>query len=463
LRDLQEWLEEKLGDSFSERQTKKQLNCINEHETILESIPYEDYENLKDYFNLPAEEPSPLKSLGLYWELNVRNYRFNLKAFYYVGYWWISKEEKVYVRVSPKVFKNGYGIDFAGVLKEILEDGEILDVIYKDLIGDNPSRQLIHFDFNAPLIPLKDDAEEHIVFTILSFIYILEKIVKKGLKRDYVKVRENLNSRLRGKLIVKETLQRNFLRGNLTRVICNFYRYSEDSLENRILKTTLIQVKKFLFSEAGKILRSSNVEEKVSFLLHGFEKVKTVVVNQYDFQRVKYSPFYQEYKQALLLAKVILQRLGFDPFSHLEGDNKNNLVVPYCINMPLLFELYAYKWLKEKFLGREVIYQKSFYDSSGKEYIPDFLIKKSDENEGIIADAKYKYIENNDPSREDKQQLSLYGRLKELRKFIGIEEDKEPEIWFLIPTFDSNRGKEEIKSFSKMFKIFINLPKKRYE
>ena len=192
MRDLQEWLEEKLGDSFSERQTKKQLNCINEHETILESIPYEDYENLKDYFNLPAEEPSPLKSLGLYWELNVRNYRFNLKAFYYVGYWWISKEEKVYVRVSPKVFKNGYGIDFAGVLKEILEDGEILDVIYKDLIGDNPSRQLIHFDFNAPLIPLKDDAEEHIVFTILSFIYILEKIVKKGLKRDYVKVRENL-------------------------------------------------------------------------------------------------------------------------------------------------------------------------------------------------------------------------------------------------------------------------------
>ena len=71
MRDLQEWLEEKLGDSFSERQTKKQLNCINEHETILESIPYEDYENLKDYFNLPASASPKVILVSSFTDFNI--------------------------------------------------------------------------------------------------------------------------------------------------------------------------------------------------------------------------------------------------------------------------------------------------------------------------------------------------------------------------------------------------------
>jgi hypothetical protein len=110
---------------------------LTEHCVVLDNIPYEVYKELKDYFNEePKEyfgESNPNKSLGLYWELsNLNDKPFSLKAFYYVGYWWVSKEEKVYVRVAPKRDKNK-SIDFLAVLKELFEDDEILQWIYEHL------------------------------------------------------------------------------------------------------------------------------------------------------------------------------------------------------------------------------------------------------------------------------------------------------------------------------------------
>ena len=456
MKNLQRWLAEYIATLEGNE------NPITEHDVILKNVPYEvfqEFPKLKEYFNAEPKgylnEPNPNKSLGLYWELNnLEEVNFKLRAFYYVGYWWVSKEERVYIRVAPKRYRNK-AIDFLAVLKELLEDDEISQLIYNHLDGKNFSRKLIHFDFEGPLIPLEDEAEEFFIFTIFSFLYFLEKILRKGLKRDYVKVSENLHSRLKGKILIKETLQRNIFKGNLTRNYCSFYQYSEDILENQILKTTLVQIHKFLLTSSANFLKNSLLEEKVGFLLRNLKNVNTAIVNTSDFQKVSFSPLYKEYKPALILAKAILKRLGLNPFSPIEEVIETNLIVPYWINMPLLFELYAYKWLKQKFEKNTILYQKEFKTSAGK-FIPDFLVVKTHSNPAIVADAKYKYIERS-PNIEDLKQLSLYGRIKDLKTYLGLSEKEEPKLWFLIPSMETEKN-EKVENFTNVFKILIKIP-----
>jgi 5-methylcytosine-specific restriction endonuclease McrBC regulatory subunit McrC len=440
-KSLVEWLKEKEIEVKNEAKEE-----IEEHLPIASNITIEIFQELKDYFPFKTEniKVDPTKSLGLYLEVK-ENSTFTLKTYYYVGYWWVSEEEKIYVRVAPKK-RGGKRINFVKVLKEILEDDYISGIVSKSMDSKDYSRRLFSFNFSSSPIPVDNDSEELTVFAILNFVYLLEKIVKKGLKKDYVRRTVELNSRVKGKLVVKETTK-NFLRGTLTKPVCNFYEYKEDNLVNIILKTALVQIKNFILSSKGKFLqRIPELERKVAYLIWSFENVSFKAIKEKDFKKVRVSPFYPEYRKALSLAKIILQNLGFNPFSSME-DFSVCEVFPYFINMPLLFELYALKKIKERYGKNAVHYQPKFKCSKEGNFIPDFLVEVEDEI--TVIDAKYK----EEPLKEDIQQLSLYGRLKDIRK-----ENVEPGIILLMPSFGDNEKEINSNCFHKVKLWYIKIP-----
>jgi len=118
LKPLVEWLKGlNRDDSKSEDEKIKVLTeKIDEHSAIAFIASGVKVEKLQNYFPFETEnmKVNPTKSLGLYLKIN-ENSTFTLKAHYYIGYWWVSEEEKIYVRIAPKK-RNGKKVDFVKVL-----------------------------------------------------------------------------------------------------------------------------------------------------------------------------------------------------------------------------------------------------------------------------------------------------------------------------------------------------------
>jgi len=175
-----------------------------------------------------------------------------------------------------------------------------------------------------------------------------------------------------------------------------------------------------------------------------------------DFSKIKHSPFYKEYKEALRLSQMIFKRLGFTLNSHL---SKNNYIPPFSIDMPELFERYVEVKLREKYPDIIDGNRDKKFELSMR---PDFLLP----SKNMIIDAKYKYwyakTNENIDFKEDYQQLSLYGRANKIRKRILLEDNKEARLLFIYPKIE---GQECIKendnyesNFNNIFKCGIEIP-----
>ena len=125
-------------------------------------------------------------------------------------------------------------------------------------------------------------------------------------------------------------------------------------------------------------------------------------------------------------------------------------VPPYIINMPKLFELYVWSKLKER-------YKRIYYQYNARGDIPDFLV----EDKSLIVDAKYKYIDGNNPDSEDIGQLSRYGRNRIIRDIVlgkRYVENLEPRLIIVYPTFDRSVICSKIKSYYKIYKVAVPIP-----
>ena len=145
-----------------------------------------------------------------------------------------------------------------------------------------------------------------------------------------------------------------------------------------------------------------------------------------DFAKIKHSPFFKEYKEALKLAQMIFKRFGFN----LNSKDTNTIKIPpFYINMPELFERYVEVKLRSLYKNDLVA---GYGKKNGNSYIfglrPDFIVK----NRKLIIDAKYKYWFENEISdnnfKKDFQQLSLYGRVGSMSITFLIDLSGEIEL-----------------------------------
>jgi 5-methylcytosine-specific restriction enzyme subunit McrC len=374
-----------------------------------------------------------------------------LRANYFIGYRWTDEKYENYIYVAAKEDKDTkYKANYL----------EMFLTCMNDPIVSKKMENTYKIFFDEPWIKTQENENYITPLIVLHFLHTIKKISCKGLKKGYVKVTTNLTSKVKGRILINQTIKKNHFKNRPDKTVCSHQVFTINCIENKIIKTALVQCGKHL-SDIGQ---NETISKLLKQNLNVFELVDTEEVFESDFSKIRHSPFYKEYKEALRLAKMIFKRFGFT----LNGDNGDKVykTPPFYIDMPELFERFV-----EVKLRREPQYQydliPGYSQDNGTSYRwglrPDFVVK----NKKTIIDAKYKYwIESCNgchKQKDDFQQLSLYGRDNEIREVIGLEDNEEAKLIFIFPTFketdDSFIMKDALRDFSNIINIGLTIPR----
>ncbi len=370
---------------------------------------------------------------------------------YFVGVDWI-KEEELAVQVSPKM-NDGFEIDYVRMLNEALAEPDNMEHL-KDLLT-------IRFDKPSICISQKQDLLS--IFLITEYLNILQRIVRKGLKKSYYRVEENLNNKVKGHILVSRTIQRNLAKGCITDNVCRYQVYDIDSPENRILKKALSFCRKQL--EVYKYaLDTTSLEQKVRNAKPYFEMVGDEISVK-SMKTFRGNPVFKEYYKAVEFAQLLLRRFSYD--ITLVGKSEID-TPPFWIDMSKLFELYVFGNLKKIFTEKKEIqyHIKAHYQEL------DFLLNPKEWPEPYVIDAKYKprYKKCGGIIIEDARELSGYARLSSIYRKLGLNEDTAPPIKCLVVYPDQEKEEgftftrteepdfDKVSGYVRFYKLGIRLP-----
>jgi len=370
---------------------------------------------------------------------------------YFIGADWISEGEQA-IYVEPKISGASSKTDYLKMLFSALKHSEI----------SNFTNELFEIKWGSKLIEINQQQDLLTPLLVVQFLRIVQRIVRKGLKKSYYKVEHNLNGKVKGKVLVSKSIKQNLVKNKLLYTYCSYDEFGVNGLENRLLKKALVFVLRYLPSM--KNLNCDTYTENVfRFINPAFESVSEEV-SLFDVKFTKTNVFYKEYDEAIKLAKLILKRFGYNITNI---DKETISTPPFWIDMSKLFELYLLGYLKDKY-GSDVHYQ--FNANYGN---PDYLLN----NDRIVADAKYKTYYNEplrgqaqwkrDSIASDVRQLSGYSRDKAILYEFGISEEESlkfvPECLIFYPDQTTSEDlfeneKKEIIEFSNIYKQPIRLP-----
>ena len=367
---------------------------------------------------------------------------------YYVGVDWIKENERA-IYIEPKLNRDGNQTDYLKMLFTALAHSEVA----------NHTEDLFEVKWDKPEIKIQQQQDLLTPLLIVQFLGLVKQIIKKGLKKSYYKVEQNLHSKVKGKVLVGQSIKKNILNNKLLKTYCSYEEFGLDGLENRLLKKALLFVQRYL--PANKSLYATDYAAKMfGYIMPAFESV-SVEVSINDIKNSKTNAFYKEYSEAIRLAKIILQRFGYNI-------NKTTIeqitTPPFWIDMSKLFELYVFGILKDEFK------EKISFQDKGKYGYTDFLYK--DDNEKIVIDAKYKLLYADKYDISDIRQLSGYARDIKVLELLDInkeEWDKTiPQCLIIYPDSAylekketnkvSMKNKLEITEFNKFYKMPVKLP-----
>ena len=399
---------------------------------------------------------------------------FEIKADYCIGVDWLGKTGK-YIYVEPKinnvsiqsfinkiesedesnfeeknVLNKHYELDYLNMLLQITSIAE----------SNQEVHGLVQIDWSEDQISIEQKDDKLTPFLVIRFLQTLKSIVKKGLKKNYYKVEENLNNRVKGKILVGQHIKQNVFKNKLTSTVCEYQVFGENHIENRFLKKVL----KFVISyvENNKILLSENyniIQQTINYCRPTFELISDNI-KETELKHLKHNPFYKEYKDALQTGSYILKRFAYNIT---QTSEQIVTTPPFWIDMPRLFELYVFsKMIEHNPLSkREIHYQFSTYGNS-----LDILVSES-ENQMVI-DAKYKLHYNIGHLHQDIRQVAGYARLNMVRKKMKVTDDTNIDCLIFYPDMENGETdlsleniklkKQEIKAYHKVYKLGVKLP-----
>jgi 5-methylcytosine-specific restriction enzyme subunit McrC len=415
-------------------------------EPLFEAVPEEDSKDWQEFARL----------LGLHGE--YEDGKRVLKAYWFVGITRLPLEDgEIIVQVEPKI----EGMDLSSMLIKVLSHPVV-------------SRH-VHFGktyeifTEDPPIDVEDAPKDFLMFLAIHYIKVLYDLVRRGLQRGYRMETRNLRGRVRGRLLVGRTVRQNWARGKRHYAYSTYQVYTEDTLENRILKAAFLKAKGYLNSLN---LMTGGLIPWVGRIGLTMEGVSTQRIYPTDFGLVVVQRIRKDYALALNLAKLILRTLGYDPTVETTKERIRH-IYPYWIDMNELFERYVEVKLREGEVGELKGWKvyPGYERGEGiptdiKELRPDFVFVK--DGKVAIGDAKYKLKYGEDWIKEDLQQVALYGRIRWgrikdwIKENYGEDEkingDEEPALYIFYPA-RSDKEKEEAGSFRGVFKIGILLTK----
>lgn len=357
------------------------------------------------------------------------------------------------IYVEPKLNKNPENededlveVDYLRMLFESLRNPELAENL----------EELFVVKWEEDEIELKSKDDFLTPFLVVQFLGVLKSIVKKGLKKSYYQVEKNLNNRIKGKVLVGQTIKRNHLRQKFLSNVCSYEEFGVNGIENRLLKKTLEFVKPYLHNHSGLMKNGKGLEDLFNFINPAFHQVSS----NFDFselKKVRKNPLYKEYITAIDLAEKILRRFGYN----IANSSKKELKTtpPFWIDMSKLFELYVLGLLRKEY-GNVVQFQ---FQAKYNEL--DYILKN--EEYQMVIDAKYKLKYENSYHIEDIRQISGYARLKEVRKVLGLKKKKVvPDCLIIYPDVNlkpekfkiDNLKKDPIPGFHNIYKLKVPIP-----
>ena len=376
-----------------------------------------------------------------------------LQAGYYVGALWLVKHHK-FVYIEPKMNKKQIA-EGSPIQEEEWAEIDYLKMLLS-ITGLDPkdTQDLIKIYWDEPPITIEQQKDTLTPFLMVQFLLLLKRIVRKGLKKSYYTVEENLNSRIKGKIQLAKHLKQNVFKNKLTAHVCRYQEFGMDNLENRFLKKVLQFIISFKNTHANYFAgNDKSICELITYCSPHFELISEEI-NIENLKKLTTNTFFREYEEAIRIGKHILKRFSYNIT---ETTQQKVAIPPFWIDMPKLFELYVYKKLQEQF-GREAV----TYHLTADYTELDFLLNTSEYK--MVIDAKYKPIYEDSRVIDDIRQVSGYARLTEVYKKLGLENSNELiDCLIIYPSLEENKELnfkklDTIKSYAKIYKQSISIP-----
>ena len=261
---------------------------------------------------------------------------------------------EVILKIEPR-----FPVSVVDMLNALRDDNEFerylapqtnrINEAYRE-IEDLNDNELFHFFENEDPIFLKDSiARESSIITASIFITMLKSLCTRPLMGRMEKKEENLTGKVKGKIVFSKNIQKNTLRGRDDRVYCRYLEYTEDIIENQILKAALHKAELFLNKYFGSASGNNNsFRDMVSYCRNALDHVSYKKISRLDINNIKTTGVYVYYKPVINAAKMVLSEITLEATGNTAI---TSYVVPYAISMDKLFEMYVRAYLKKAGIG----------------------------------------------------------------------------------------------------------------
>ncbi|WP_304346780.1 restriction endonuclease [Capnocytophaga leadbetteri] len=375
-----------------------------------------------------------------------------LQAGYYVGALWLVKHHK-FVYIEPKMNKKQVA-EGSAIQEEEWAEIDYLKMLLS-ITGLDPkdTQELIKIYWDEPPITIEQQKDILTPFLMVQFLLLLKRIVRKGLKKSYYTVEENLNNRIKGKIQLAKHLKQNVFKNKLTAHVCQYQEFGMNNLENRFLKKVLQFIISFKNTHPNYFAgNDKSIRELITYCSPYFELISEEIDVE-NLKKLTTNIFFKEYEEAIRIGKHILKRFSYNIT---ETTQQKVAIPPFWIDMPKLFELYVYKKLQEQF-GREAV----TYHLTADYTELDFLLNTSEYK--MVIDAKYKPIYEDSRVIDDIRQVSGYARLERVYQKLGLEGSNELiDCLIIYPSLDENTNfnlkDKKIAGYRNIYKKSISIP-----
>mgnify|MGYP000967882514 CR=1 FL=1 len=375
-----------------------------------------------------------------------------LQAGYYVGALWLVKHHK-FVYIEPKMNKKQIVEGLPTQEEEWAEIDYLKMLLSITALDPKHTQNLIKIYWDEPLIAIEQQKDTLTPFLMVQFLLLLKRIVRKGLKKSYYTVEENLNNRIKGKIQLGKHLKQNVFKNKLTAHVCRYQEFGMDSLENRFLNKVLQFIISFKNTHPNYFAgNDKSISELITYCSPHFELISEEIDVE-NLKKLTTNTFFKEYEEAIRIGKHILKRFSYNIT---ETTQQKVTIPPFWIDMPKLFELYVYKKLQEQF-GREAV----TYHLTADYTELDFLLNTPEYK--MVIDAKYKPIYEGNRVIDDIRQVSGYARLERVYQKLGLKDSNELiDCLIIYPSLDEdtnfNLKDKKIAGYRNIYKQGISIP-----
>ena len=167
---------------------------------------------------------------------------------------------------------------------------------------------------------------------VTAFLAMTARFVQRHLRQGFIRVRENLVGRVRGRILIGAQVRENVVRARSDKMACEFQRFNLDTLENRLLKAALEVSSRYVSGTPGV---APELQRWVHVIRSALASVPDYQPHPRDWLQNRNKGLMAAYATPLALARLVLTRLHLRP----TGDTaETRRTLPFFLDANRLFE-----------------------------------------------------------------------------------------------------------------------------